>query len=205
MIRHGVQASNPFPEFLSYREQRKTVQEEQQGLKVLQEYMDIGAVIKHPPGTTRHLVPWFVIAKQENGAEKLRLISDCREINQFFSPKHFKMDHWRNIFPHLKKGMWAGKIDLKHAYFHLPLAQELRPFLRIKVAGDLFQFQAACFGISTLPQMWMQVMKVFQKIWRQKGILCFIYLDDILVVNTTPNGVEKDLKFMLQTLQDAGM
>ena len=56
-----------------------------------------------------------------------------------------------------------------------------------------------------MPKLWMQVMKVFQKIWRQKGIMCFIYLDDILVVNTTPNGVEKDLKFMLQTLQDAGV
>ena len=77
--------------------------------------------------------------------------------------------------------------------------------MRLQVAGDIYQFNAAAFGLSPLPQMWMQVMKGFQKIWRQKGIMCFIYLDDILVVNTTPHGVEKDLTFMLHTLQQAGM
>ena len=167
--------------------------------------MEVGSVDKNPPGSTRHLVPWFVISKMENGKEKLRLISDCRIINQFFQAKHFKLDHWKNIFPFLKKGMWAGKIDLKHAYFHLAMAHDLRNYMRLQVAGDIYQFNAAAFGLSPLPQLWMQVMKVFQKIWRQKGILCFIYLDDILVVNTTSQGVKKDLDFMLQSLEQAGM
>ena len=101
--------------------------------------------------------------------------------------------------------MWAGKIDLKNAYFHLELEKTLQSYIRLQVAGKIYQFQAACFGISTLPQLWMQVMKVFQKIWRQKGILCFIYLDDILVLNTTPTGVTKDLAIMLETFQKAGM
>ena len=69
--------------------------------------------------------------------------------------------------------MWAGKIDLKHAYFHLGLADHLKSYMRLKVGDHIFQFNAAAFGLSPLPQMWMQVMKVFQKIWRQKGIMCF--------------------------------
>ena len=101
--------------------------------------------------------------------------------------------------------MWGAKIDFKHAYFHLSLEERLKPYIRMKVGEDIFQFDAACFGISTLPQLWMEVMKVFQKIWRKRGILCFIYLDDILVINTTPKGVERDLQFMLQSLEDAGM
>ena len=101
--------------------------------------------------------------------------------------------------------MWAAKIDLKHAYFYLELAEKLRPYVRIQVGEDIYQFQAACFGLSTLPQLWMEVMKVFQKLWRKRGILCFIYLDDILVVNSTQNGVRENLSFMLQTLQEAGM
>ena len=35
--------------------------------------------------------------------------------------------------------------------------------------------------------------------------MCFIYLDDILVLKTTPKGEEKDLEFMLQTLQQSGI
>jgi hypothetical protein len=101
--------------------------------------------------------------------------------------------------------MWAAKIDLKHAYFHLGLAAHLQPYFRLKVGENIFQFQAACFGLNTLPQLWMEVMKVFQKLWRKKGILCFIYLDDILIINTTPQGVEKDLSFMLESLNQSGM
>ena len=205
LIQEGVHADFPLPNFLDSRIQSKTTQEEVQALQVLEEYMAVGAVIKNPPGVTRHLVPWFVIKKEENGKEKLRLISDCRQLNHFFNPQRFKLDHWKNIFPFLKKGMWAGKIDLKHAYFHLKLAEQLKPFLRMEVAGDIYQFQAACFGLSTLPQIWMEVMKVFQKLWRKRGILCFIYLDDILVINSTSKGVERDIAFMLQTLQDSGM
>ena len=48
-------------------------------------------------------------------------------------------------------------------------------------------------------------MKVFQKLWRKRGIMCFIYPDDILVVNTTQGGLEKDLQFMLSSLEDSGM
>jgi len=205
LIQEGVHPSFPLPDYLESKPQFKTAKEEAQAMEVLSEYMEVGAVIKNPPGPTRHLVPWFVISKQENGKEKLRLISDCRIINQFFQTNHFKLDHWKNIFPFLKKGMWAGKIDLKHAYFHLGLDKQLQSYMRLQVAGDIYQFQAAAFGLSPLPQLWMQVMKVFQKIWRKKGIMCFIYLDDILIVNTTSRGVQKDLAFMLQTLEQAGM
>ena len=48
-------------------------------------------------------------------------------------------------------------------------------------------------------------MKVFQNLGRQRGILCFIYLDDILVLGTTPHQVSHSIAYILQTLEDAGM
>ena len=82
--------------------------------------------------------------------------------------------------------MWAAKIDLKHAYFHLGVAKELQPYLCIQVENKVFQFQAACFGLSTLPQLWQSVMKVFLKKWRKMGFLTWVYLDDILIVENSP-------------------
>jgi hypothetical protein len=136
---------------------------------------------------------------------KHRLISDCRLINNHLQPKKFKLEHWKDIFPSLRKGMWGCKIDLKHAYFHLPLHPELKEYLNIKVGEKFFQFQAAPFGLSTLPEIWTRIMKVFQKKWRAKGILCWIYLDDILVVGKNPKRLEKDMAVVIQDLKDAGM
>ena len=149
----------------------------------------------------KHLIPWFVIQK----GEKKRLITDCREINHYFQPKAFRLENWQEIFPFLRKGMWAAKIDLKHAYFHLALAEQLKDYMCIQVEETVFQFQAACFGLSTLPHAWQSVMKVFLKKWRKQGILCWVYLDDILLVGNSPTAVQKNLNKMLHDLEEAGM
>ena len=94
----------------------KTPSEIQQAQRVMEDYVQIGAAKKVVDNNTKFLVPWFVVAKmEESGKEKLRLISDCRTLNQFLHTKHFKLDHWKDIFPCLEKGMWAAKIDLKNA------------------------------------------------------------------------------------------
>ena len=130
----------------------------------MEEYLQVGAVKQILDNSvTRHLVPWFIITKKEGQGEKVRLIADCREINRFFSTKHFKLDHMQNIFPVLRPGMWGAKVDLKHAYFHISLEKSLRPFVRMQVGEKLWEFQSACFGLNVLPQLFMMVMKTFQK------------------------------------------
>ena len=64
-------------------------------LSLIKEYLAIGALkelfpASHLPVPTFliqqnifHLVPWFVISKPENNALKHRLITDCREVNNF--------------------------------------------------------------------------------------------------------------------------
>ena len=101
---------------------------------------------------------------------------NCRlqKKNVFFHSPHFKMEHWGQIFPFVSRGMWAAKIDLKHAYFHLPVHASLKPYLFMQVNRTLCQFQAAPFGLSPLPFMWTQVMKTMSRLWRRKGIFCFI-------------------------------
>ena len=48
-------------------------------------------------------------------------------------------------------------------------------------------------------------MRVFENLWRQREIMCFIYLDDILVLNKIPSQVKKQLEYMLKILVDAGL
>ena len=181
------------------------MEDQKDALLILEDYRQVGAVKEVSLSGTQFLVPWFIVRKPEGDGIKSRLIADCRQLNQFLETKHFKLDHWKQIFPALRKGMWACKVDLKHAYFHLGLAQALRPFVRLNVGERIFEFQAACFGLNQLPQLWMSVMKVFQKIWRQRGILCFIYLDDILVVGQTFHQTQSSIQFVLETLEASGM
>ena len=97
--------------------------------------------------------------------------------------------------------MWGAKIDLKHAYFHLALSEAIRPYVRMQVGERQFQFLAACFGLSPLPQLWMSLMKVFTKKWRAVGFLVFIYLDDIMVISSSQVLLQKQLDVMLSDLE----
>eukprot|EP00667_Euglena_gracilis_P006679 EG_transcript_6737 len=132
------------------------------------------------------------------------MISDCREINQQFQVKPFKLDHIQHIFPVLEKGHWAAKIDLKDAYFHIPLSPGLRPFLRHQVGGQTWEFQTGCFGLNVMPQIFMSVMKTFEKLWRKRGIQVFIYLDDILLEAPTQNILQNHLNRVVKDLLNSG-
>ena len=119
--------------------------------------------------------------KTRKGQNEAQTYHKLPKIEHFFETKTFRLDHLHNISPYLKKGQWAAKIDLKDAYFHLPLGEDLRPYVRLQVGRDVWEFQASCFGLNVLPQKFMLVMKTFEKICHKRGILCFIYLDDILL------------------------
>ena len=73
----------------------------------------------------------FIVSKQESDGLKHRFITDCRELNRFLQPKEFKLDHLNTIYPYLKKGWVASKVDLKDAYFHLSLSSNLSQFVRV--------------------------------------------------------------------------
>ena len=77
--------------------------------------------------------------------------------------------------------------------------------MHLQVGNDRWEFQAACFGLNVLPQLFMQVMKTFQRLWRQKGIMCYIYLDDILLLGTTAHQVAKHLAILVHDLKTSGM
>ena len=150
IIQQGVQADHPLPSKLSKVPCMRSQEETKMAWETVQEYLEVGALTEISWHQAKHLIPWFVIKK----GGKLRLITNCKEINHYLEPKPFRLENWPEIFPFLRKGMWAAKIDLKHAYFHLGIAEELKPYICIQVEQKVFQFQEACFDMSTLPQQW---------------------------------------------------
>ncbi len=72
------------------------------------------------------------------------------------------------FFLFLKRGWFAAKVDLNYAYFNLGLSEGLKQIINLVVEKYIFQFQGAFFGLNILPQVWMQVMKTFQKIGEVK-------------------------------------
>ena len=79
----------------------------------------------------------FVVPKKSAGVLP---IINLKALKQFLKPKHFKMESAESIRATLLPGMWTYGIDLKEAYFHIPIHPESRRFLRVFFRGESYQF-----------------------------------------------------------------
>ena len=57
-----------------------------------------------PQQEEKHFILSFILSKKLRDKTKERLISDCRELNGYFAPQKFRLEHMGHIFHHLKKG-----------------------------------------------------------------------------------------------------
>ena len=167
----------------------------------MEEYLDVCAV-RFRSGAVPNLLSWFVVYKP-----KPRFILNCIPVNRCLrAPPYFRLHNWSTIFPFLVRGHWkvqrALKIDLKHAYFHLGLEPGLEDLLNFQMGNQVFPCRSACFGLHYLPFLWTQVMKTFTRRWRALGIVCFIYLDDILIFGPSKAYFNKMRPVILKDLQD---
>ena len=120
----------------------------------------------------------FLVPKPNN---KWRPILDLSKLNLFLKAEKFKMETPETIRTSLQQGEWVTSIDFKDAYFHIPIQEQSRKYLRFHVQGQTYQFKALPFGLSTAPLEFTVVAKEVKLMAIHKGIRIHQYLDDWLV------------------------
>ena len=107
---------------------------------------------------------------------------NLRPLNQFLPYEHFKMEGIHMVRDLLRKGDFMVKIDLKDAYFTVPLCQEDQKFIRFMWEGTLYEFACLPFDLSSTSRVFTKIMKPVVALLRQLGIRMIIYLDDLLIM-----------------------
>ena len=119
----------------------------------------------------------FLVPKP-NG--KWRPILDLSKLNLFLATNTFKMETPETIRLSLQKGEWVTSLDFSDAYFHIPIAQRSRKFLRFHLNVS-YQFTSLSFGLATAPLEFTKVVKEVKLMAQARGIRIHQYLDDWLV------------------------
>ena len=81
----------------------------------------------------------------------------------------------------LQQGEWVTSIDFKDAYFHIPIQEQSRRYLRFRTQGQTYQFKALPFRLSTAPMEFTVVAKEVKLMATHTGIRIHQHLDDWLV------------------------
>ena len=143
----------------------------------------------------------FLVPKPNN---QWRPILDLSNLNLFLKSKKFKMETPETIRISLQKGEWVTSIDFKDTYFHIPMQQQSRKYLRFHVQGQTFQFKALPFGLSTAPMEFTVLAKEVKLMATQRGIRIHQYLDDWLVRATSHQECLRHTQTLLRMCQDLG-
>ena len=108
------------------------------------------------------------------------------------------------IWTSLQTGEWVTSIDFKDAYFHIPIQNRSRKYLRFHVEGKTYQFKALLFGLSTAPLEFTVVAKEIKLMALQQGIRIHQYLDDWLVRATSRQICLNHTRALVSLCQDLG-
>jgi hypothetical protein len=94
---------------------------------------------------------YFIVTKKDGG---LRPILNLKRFNFWIQFQKFKMETLTTILGVTFPGHWLASVDLKDAYFHVPIRAEHHKYLRFMWQGTVYQFQALPFGLSSLPSFY---------------------------------------------------
>lgn len=144
----------------------------------------------------------FLVPKKQGG---MRPILILKPLNQYVVPQHFKMETLRNILRSLRKGDWVVTLDMKDAYFHIPVHVAHRQFLRFSVFGRQFQYRALPFGLRSAPRIFTKVMSVIGAYLRKRLIYMFMYLDDWMIRNPSRVILTQQLAYTRKLLNNLGI
>ena len=155
------------------------------------------------PCTTRGFYSrLFLVPKPQN---KWRPVIDLSVLNRHLSIPTFKMETAEIIRNSLRKGEWVTSLDLKDAYFHIPIHEDSQPLLRFQVAGLVYQFKALPFGLATAPLEFTRVVREVKFMLQAKGIRIHQYLDDWLLRAQSKQECLAQTKELVHFVQKLGL
>jgi hypothetical protein len=96
------------------------------------------------------------------------------------------------------------KIDLKDAYFAIPIHPTHQKYLCFQHRKTTYQFTCLPFGLTSAPWVFTKVLKPLAAQVRRMGMRVCIYIDDMLILNSQKEAAQKDASLMVYLLENLG-
>ncbi len=144
----------------------------------------------------------FLVPKKDRGQ---RPVINLKDLNQFVQYEHFKMEGIQTVKDLLQPGDWLTKVDLKDAYFTIPMHQSDRKYLRFTVRGRSFEFNCLPFGLSSAPWVFTKTLKPVIALLRELGVRLVIDIDDVLIMAESISIAERHTSALVYLLECLGL
>ena len=96
------------------------------------------------------LSPIFVRPKKDGS---YRVIFNLKKLNRCVEYNHFKMDTLETAVRLMKPSSFMSSLDLKNAYYSVPIALEQQKYFKFIWENKLYQFTCLPMGLSSSPRV----------------------------------------------------
>lgn len=179
----------------------KNSQEHKHFSESIASLLRINAISKCVPTEQEFLSSVFLVPKS-NGDKRFILNLKC--LNKFVRKCHFKMEDYRTASKLITKDCYMTSIDMKDAYFLVPIHSDHKKFLRFKYNDILYEFNCLPFGLSTAPYVFTKLLKPVMQYLRSNNFASVIFLDDILCIDRGYTQCQQNTIFTKNILESLG-
>ena len=133
-----------------------------------------------------------------------RTILNLKYLNKECDTKHFKMESLKNALHMVRHNAFLASIDIKDAFYSVPISNSHKKYLKFLWAGAPYQFDAMPNGYKDAMRVFTKLLKPVFSHLRELGYVSVIYVDDSLLYGDTFVECLENVKVTLECLQDLG-
>lgn len=152
---------------------------------------------KHP----RAVVCNVVVAYRDGQME--RLCWSGVSVNEGVDDASFRMEQMKHVLELVEPGDFAWSLDFKKGFHQVPLDQT-RDFLVFRLGDRIFRWNVLPMGLKSAPKDFSSIVKQVLKIFRNRGIRCCFYIDDIIFLARSMEEALWQRDFVLGVLLELG-
>lgn len=160
-----------------------------------------GAISKVKPCKKQFISSIFLTPKPD-GSQRFILNLKC--LNKYINVGHFKIEDHKTVIKLITKNCFMATLDLKDAYFLVPVNNLHKKYLRFQFNKSLYQFNCMPFGLNCAPLIFTKLMKPILSSLRQQGLMSVLYLDDFLLLGRTISDCKYNLQKTVKLLEFLG-
>lgn len=160
-----------------------------------------GAIIPTERENGDFISTLFIVPKP-NG--KFRPVINLKYLNDFVHYDHFKQETFKVVLDLLQANDFLTSVDLKDAYFSVPIHTDYQKYLKFSWKNQIFKFVVLPFGLKSAPFVFTKILKPVYAWFRLQNIRCFYYIDDSLNLHQSKKVCQDNTKTIVQTLESLG-
>ena len=131
------------------------------------------------------------------------MILISKKFKNFVNYKHFKVESINNVINLINPNVFIGPIDLKDAFFSVPLHNDQQIYLKF-VFGNLFQFTSMPNGYGSAMRIFTKISKVPFGHLSSQGHNSVVYVDDSYLQGDTCQACLANIVDTIKLLRELG-